>query len=140
MPRCERIATGYCRREFLGDLVKAAGLAAVAPAVPSLGTAVEVGAPVVGQGQRLWYRQPARRWLEALPLGNGRIGAMVFGGVTEERVALNEVTFWSGSASTQHENPQARAAFEKMTSAGSDAVQSATLCKDHRIRSDRAPA
>src|SRR5689334_997717 len=96
------------RREFLGDLVKAAGLAAVAPAVPSLGTAVEVGAPVVGQGQRLWYRQPARRWLEALPLGNGRIGAMVFGGVTEERVALNEVTFWSGSASTQHENPQAR--------------------------------
>ena len=44
----------------------------------------------------LWYRQPARRWLEALPVGNGRLGAMVFGGVTEDRLELNEITFWSG--------------------------------------------
>lgn len=45
----------------------------------------------------LWYRQPAERWLEALPVGNGRLGAMVFGGATEERLALNESTFWSGT-------------------------------------------
>jgi alpha-L-fucosidase 2 len=45
----------------------------------------------------LWYRQPARRWTEALPLGNGRLGAMVFGGVGEERLQLNEDTFWSGA-------------------------------------------
>ena len=38
----------------------------------------------------LWYREPARSWNEALPLGNGRLGAMVFGGVREERIALNE--------------------------------------------------
>jgi len=44
----------------------------------------------------LWYRQPAREWVEALPIGNGRLGAMVFGGVTEERLQLNEDTFWSG--------------------------------------------
>lgn len=44
----------------------------------------------------LWYRQPARDWNEALPLGNGRLGAMVFGGLDEERFQVNEDTFWSG--------------------------------------------
>ena len=44
----------------------------------------------------LWYRQPAVKWLEALPLGNGLIGAMVFGGIQQERIALNESSFWSG--------------------------------------------
>lgn len=44
----------------------------------------------------LWYAQPAATWTQALPLGNGRIGAMVFGGLTEERLALNEDTLWSG--------------------------------------------
>jgi alpha-L-fucosidase 2 len=44
----------------------------------------------------LWYRQPATRWNEAMPLGNGLMGAMVFGGVGQERIALNESTFWSG--------------------------------------------
>ena len=46
--------------------------------------------------QTLWYRQPAREWNEALPLGNGRLGAMVFGGVDEDRFQLNEDTLWSG--------------------------------------------
>jgi alpha-L-fucosidase 2 len=44
----------------------------------------------------LWYRQPATNWLEALPVGNGRLGAMVFGGVARERIQLNEDTIWSG--------------------------------------------
>jgi alpha-L-fucosidase 2 len=43
-----------------------------------------------------WYHQPAQQWLQAMPLGNGRIGAMVFGGVPQERIALNESSFWSG--------------------------------------------
>ena len=43
----------------------------------------------------LWYRQSARSWNEALPLGNGRLGAMVYGGAAEERVCLNEDTLWS---------------------------------------------
>jgi len=46
--------------------------------------------------QRLWYVRPAAAWDEALPLGNGRLGAMAFGGVREERFALNEDTLWSG--------------------------------------------
>ncbi len=45
---------------------------------------------------RLWYRQPAREWTEALPVGNGRLGAMVFGTVPEERIQLNEDTIWAG--------------------------------------------
>ena len=44
----------------------------------------------------LWYRQPAEKWMEAMPIGNGRIGAMVFGGIGAERIALNESSFWSG--------------------------------------------
>ncbi len=44
----------------------------------------------------IWYRQPATEWLQAMPLGNGMIGAMVFGGVAQERIALNESSFWSG--------------------------------------------
>jgi len=47
-------------------------------------------------GPALFYRQPAKEWVEALPIGNGRLGGMVFGGVPAERIQLNEDTFWSG--------------------------------------------
>jgi uncharacterized repeat protein (TIGR03833 family) len=46
--------------------------------------------------QKIWYRQPAARWEEALPIGNGRLDAMVFGGVAVERLQLNEDTIWTG--------------------------------------------
>src|SRR5512139_4131251 len=46
----------------------------------------------------LWYRQPARTWNEALPIGNGRLGGMVFGGTDSERIQLNEETIWAGEA------------------------------------------
>jgi hypothetical protein len=46
-------------------------------------------------GLRLWYRQPAPDWNEALPIGAGRLGAMIFGGVAEERLQLNENTLYS---------------------------------------------
>ncbi len=44
----------------------------------------------------LWYNQPASEWVEALPIGNGRLGAMVFGGTKTERIQLNEDTIWAG--------------------------------------------
>src|SRR3954452_14514742 len=44
----------------------------------------------------LWYRQPANLWVEALPVGNGRLGAMVFGGIDRERIQFNESTVWTG--------------------------------------------
>ncbi|RZJ04570.1 MAG: glycoside hydrolase family 95 protein, partial [Rubrivivax sp.] len=64
-------------------------------------------------GQSLWYRQAAARWEEALPLGNGRLGAMVFGRVAQERLQLNEDTLWSGSPYTP-DNPEALAALPEV--------------------------
>ncbi|MBD3185103.1 glycoside hydrolase family 95 protein [Candidatus Poribacteria bacterium] len=46
---------------------------------------------------KLWYKQPAKEWVEALPIGNGRLGAMVFGGIQQERLQLNEDSLWTGS-------------------------------------------
>jgi len=45
---------------------------------------------------KLWYDRPAQKWTEALPIGNGRLGAMVFGGTTTERIQLNEDSLWAG--------------------------------------------
>lgn len=56
----------------------------------------------------LWYQRPAREWVEALPVGNGRLGAMVFGGVQTERLQLNDDTIWSGGPY----DPNNPAAFE----------------------------
>ena len=53
-------------------------------------------APAVDNDQRLWYDKPATCWLEAVPLGNSRMGAMVFGGTQTAEIQLNEETFWSG--------------------------------------------
>ena len=44
----------------------------------------------------LWYREPAQQWVEALPVGNGRLGAMLFGGTEHERIQFNESTVWTG--------------------------------------------
>src|SRR3954467_8858458 len=59
---------------------------------------------------KLWYRRPAAQWVEALPVGNGRLGAMVFGGVERERLQLNEDTLWSGGPRDWN-NPKAPAAL-----------------------------
>lgn len=55
---------------------------------------------------KLWYKTPAKEWVEALPLGNSRLGAMVFGGVNEEQIQLNEETAWAG-APHRNDNPNA---------------------------------
>ena len=58
-------------------------------------------------GEELWYSKPAERWLEALPVGNGRLGGMVYGGIQRERIALSESTAWSGAPATGEINPGA---------------------------------
>jgi alpha-L-fucosidase 2 len=55
----------------------------------------------------LWYKQPARNWNEALPIGNGRIGAMIFGRPENELIQLNEQTLWSGGPVNRNPNPEA---------------------------------
>ena len=59
------------------------------------------------QNEKLWYSKPASVWTEALPVGNGRLGAMVFGRVNEELIQLNESTLWSGGPVPQSINPDA---------------------------------
>src|SRR5215510_2727692 len=48
------------------------------------------------QELRLWYNKPSAKWTDALPIGNGRIGAMIFGGVQQDRIQFNEETLWTG--------------------------------------------
>ncbi len=51
---------------------------------------------VYSQELKLWYNKPAAKWTDALPIGNGRIGAMIFGGVEQDRIQFNEETLWTG--------------------------------------------
>lgn len=61
----------------------------------------------------LWYNEPAEDWNSALPLGNGRLGAMVFGNIRRERIQLNEESMWYGGARDRI-NPSAKEAFPKV--------------------------
>ena len=56
----------------------------------------------------LWYKRPAEVWTEAVPLGNGRLGAMVFGRVNNELLQLNEATLWSGGPVKDNVNPESK--------------------------------
>lgn len=83
------------RREFLASVSACAGAAACSQERPA------------GSALQLWYRQPAGQWTEALPVGNGRLGAMVFGGTGSERIQCNEDTVWQGEPHS-YANPGAR--------------------------------
>ncbi|MEK6796404.1 MAG: glycoside hydrolase family 95 protein, partial [Spirochaetota bacterium] len=78
----------------------------------------------------LWYAAPARNWNEALPLGNGRFGAMVFGGIGEERLQLNDDTLWSGFP-REWNNPRAKEVLPEVRKAvfSGDHVSATELCK-----------
>ncbi len=66
-----------------------------------------------GGKHKLWYDKPAKVWNEALPIGNGRLGAMIFGDPANERIQLNEETFWSGGPS-RNDNPNALKALPEI--------------------------
>ena len=55
----------------------------------------------------LWYDKPAKEWNEALPIGNGRLGAMIFGRADNELIQLNEQTLWTGGPVNLNPNPEA---------------------------------
>jgi alpha-L-fucosidase 2 len=91
---------GPTRRAIMGSLSAAAAL----PFLPRAWSATRVRkSPLT-----LWYERPAAAWTEALPVGNGRIGAMIFGGIAKERLQLNEDTLWGGGP-YDPVNPQAKA-------------------------------
>lgn len=82
-------------------------------AIATLPAAAGAITPEAGDDLRLWYRQPAKAWVEALPVGSGRLGAMVFGGVAAERLQLNENTLWGGGP-YDPVNPKAAAALPEI--------------------------
>jgi alpha-L-fucosidase 2 len=101
------------RREFLRrSSTLAGGMILGASRPPRSALEETTGSPLESR-LTLWYRQPAKVWEEALPIGNGRLGAMVFGGVTRERLQLNEDTLWDGYR-RDTTNPNALEALPKV--------------------------
>src|SRR5689334_7565680 len=93
------------------QLLHLAALFVMAPPLAAIQFTGEAPAPE--QPLTLWYRRPAERWVEALPVGNGRLGAMVFGGVFQERLQLNEDTLWAGGPYDPN-RPRALAALPEL--------------------------
>ncbi|MEF2682891.1 MAG: glycoside hydrolase family 95 protein [Parabacteroides johnsonii] len=92
-----------------------------------------IAIPLIAQEEpkTLWFEQPANQWVEALPIGNGQIGAMIFGGVEEELIQLNEGTLWSGSPLKKNVNPEAYKFLAPVREAlaKEDYQQATKLCK-----------
>jgi len=80
---------------------------------------------------KLQYNRPASDWNEALPIGNGRLGAMIFGGIETEHLQLNEDTLWSG-APKDFNNPKAKEILPKVREAlfAENYVEATNLCKE----------
>jgi alpha-L-fucosidase 2 len=102
---------GVTRRDFVRSAALAGGLLAADGGIDAVHATeaphdAAVGARQVASHLTLWYRRPAAQWVEALPVGNGRLGAMVFGGIERERLQLNEDTLWSGGP-REWNNPNA---------------------------------
>ena len=74
---------------------------------------LSLGMTALAQDLKLWYSRPAKQWTDALPIGNSRMGAMVFGGVEQETLQLNEETFWSGGPHNNL-NPKGRYALDNI--------------------------
>lgn len=68
---------------------------------------------IQAQQHLLWYNKPATQWLEALPIGNSHLGAMVYGGTESEEIQLNEETFWSGSPHNNN-SPEAKVHLQEV--------------------------
>ncbi len=102
------------------------------------GTFVGLGMSCTGNRQlregdpllKLWYRRPAGKWTEALPVGNGRIGAMIFGGTDTARFQLNDATLWSGHPRDWN-NPHAKKVLPKVRKAlfAGNYAKADQLCK-----------
>ncbi|MDB5193641.1 MAG: glycoside hydrolase family 95 protein [Segetibacter sp.] len=65
-------------------------------AIITISFVLAIVASFAQQDLKLWYNKPATKWVEALPIGNGRLGAMIFGGVEKDRIQFNEETLWTG--------------------------------------------
>ena len=74
---------------------------------------IQIACTNKNENLKLWYNQPAKQWVEALPVGNGRLGAMVYGDPCHEIIQLNENTFWAGSPN-RNDNPESKDALAEI--------------------------
>jgi len=87
--------TAATRRDFLQGALSLGVLSQIAQAQPTVSSSAH---------DELWYSQAASEWFEALPIGNGHFGGMIYGGIQTERIALSESTAWSGAPATGEVN------------------------------------
>src|ERR1700733_6523867 len=115
------------RREFLRGSLALAAL----PAKSRLALGEGIGT----QHHVLWYKSGAKRWFEAMPIGNGRLAGMVFGGITKERIALTESTVWSGAPSSSDVNPGGAEHLSQIRELlfQEDYVQARKLCEQYLL-------
>ena len=73
---------------------------------------------------KLWYRQPAKEWEEALPLGNGRLGAMIYGDIEHEHLQMNEDSMWYGGKVDRNNPDMKEQEREQVIELGSDLTKS----------------
>ena len=92
------MAKKYKTRKVMGDKIVLLGLSTVLLMVVPLAIARAQSQDFESSKDqlRLWYSRAAEKWTEALPIGNGRLGAMVFGGIEDERLQFNDDTLWTG--------------------------------------------
>jgi alpha-L-fucosidase 2 len=115
------------RREFLRGSLALAAL----PAKNRLALGEGIGKP----HHVLWSKSEAKRWFEAMPIGNGRLGGMVFGGFKKERIALTESTVWSGAPSRSDVNPGGAEHLSQIRALlfQEDYVQARKLCEQYLL-------
>jgi alpha-L-fucosidase 2 len=99
-----RLKKNWSRRRFLRDASLTGAVMAQRGSLPALSAAIP--AETITSEHVLFFDQPAATWPDALPVGNGRLGAMVFGNPAKERLQLNEETVWMGERRDRN-NPQA---------------------------------
>lgn len=63
---------------------------------------------------KMWYDEPSDDWMKSLPIGNGRLSGMIIGGISEDRIALNEITLWSGRKDPTQEKPFGKEALRNL--------------------------
>ena len=96
--------------------------------------------PTENPYQTLWYRTPAEQWEDALPLGNGRLGMMVFGHPAADRIQLNDDSLWPEDLGWEHPegNPedllQIRAALDRGDAVTADRLLAIYICNIYRYR------
>ena len=123
---------------FVGKLIKLVEMKIVKFRMTMVVLMMVWALPFFAQNNMLWYDRPASHWVEALPLGNGRLGAMVYGGVESDTIQLNEDTFWSGSP-YNNVNPKALGVLPEIRKALDNGdYQRAQYLAMHNITADRS--